>query len=216
VDVVTSHLDLFWAGYQTSVAICVCALVASLSLGLLLATMRVSPIPPLQTLGASYVTLLQNVPLSVVLYFVAFGVPELGIHASYFVFGVGGLSLYTAAFVCEAIRSGVNSVAVGQGEAARSIGMSSTQSLMIVIVPQAIRATVPPLSNTLLSMITNSAVVGAFGVGGDLFAASQTLTASQGYPYLPVLTGVAVGYLAITIPAAFGLRVLERRMAILR
>lgn len=216
MDVVTDHFDLFWSGYQRSVAICLWSLGGSLALGLILAAMRISAIPPLRAASRVVVTVVQNTPLSLVLFFVAFGLPEVGIHGSYYVFGVGGLVLYTSAFVCEAVRSGVNSVSRGQSEAARSIGMSSGQTLVTIIVPQAVRSTIPPLSNTVISMFTNSAVVGAFGVGGDLFAASQRLTSSMGYPNFPVLTGIAVGYLAITIPAAFLLRLLERKVAILR
>ena len=216
MDVITQHLDLFWSGYLRSVGICLWSLAGSLALGLALAAMRVSPIPPLQAAAATYVTLVRNTPISVVLFFVAFGLPEIGINSSYYVFGVSGLILYTGAFVCEAVRSGVNSVAFGQAEAARSLGMSTNQTLLNVIIPQAVRATVPPLSNTVISMFTNSAVVGAFGVGRDLFAASQTLTASQGFPNLPVITGVGIGYLAITIPAALLLRMLEKKVAIQR
>jgi glutamate transport system permease protein len=216
MDVITQHFDLFWSGYLRSVAICLWSLAGSLVLGLILAAMRVSPIPPLRAAGATYVTLVRNTPISVVLFFVAFGLPEIGIHSSYYIFGVSGLILYTSAFVCESVRSGVNSVAIGQAEAARSLGMSTNQTLFNVIVPQAVRATVPPLSNTVISMFTNSAVIGAFGVGRDLFAASQTLTSSMGFPNLPVLTGVGVGYLAITIPAALLLRLLERKVAIRR
>jgi glutamate transport system permease protein len=216
MDVVTQHFGLFWSGYLRSIAICLWALAGSLVLGIILAGMRVSPIAPFRGAVNAYVTLVRNTPLSVVLFFVAFGLPEIGLHSSYYIFGVSGLVLYTAAFVCEAVRSGINSVAVGQAEAARSLGLSTNQTLFNIILPQAVRATVPPLSNTVISMFTNSAVVGAFGVGGDLFSASQTLTASLGYPNLPVIIGVGVGYLAITIPAALLLRLLERKVAIIR
>ena len=121
------------------------------------------------------------------------------INGAYLWFGVTGLILYTSAFVCEAIRSGVNAVSAGQAEAARSIGMTFGQSLQIVVLPQALRS-----------------VVGAFGVGGDLFSAGVTLTGAEGYAALPVFTGVALGYLAITIPAGLALGVIERRVAIAR
>ncbi|SIM59436.1 amino acid ABC transporter permease [Micromonospora cremea] len=213
MDAFTDNIDLFWSGYLRSVGICLWALVGSLALGLVLAAMRVSPIPPLRALAAGFVNALRNTPLALVLFFMAFGLPELGINASYYLFAVAGLILYTAAFVCEAVRSGINTVPAGQAEAARSIGMTFAQSLSTVVLPQAVRTVVPPLASVIIAMFKNSAVVGAFGVGRDLFSVSGTLTSAQGYPNLPVLTGVAVGYLAITIPAALLLHVIERRVA---
>src|SRR5690606_18495297 len=100
--------------------------------------------------------------------------------------------------------------------AARSLGMSNTQTLTQVIVPQAVRTTVPPLANTIVAMVTNSAVVGAFGVGRDLFSVSAYLTSSLGYPNLPVLTAIGIGYMLVTIPIALFLRCVERKVAIQR
>ena len=90
------------------------------------------------------------------------------------------------------------------------------QSLREVILPQAFRTSVPPVGSVLIAMMKNSAVVGAFGVGRDLFSVGATLTSAQGYPALPVLTGMAVGYLLITIPAGLLLAVIERKVAIVR
>ena len=89
--------------------------------------------------------------------------------------------LYSAAFVCEAVRSGINAVPTGQAEAARSLGLTFRQSLTTVVLPQALRTVVAPLGGVLISMCKNSAVVGAFGVGRDLFSVSATLTSAQGY-----------------------------------
>ncbi len=108
-----------------------------------------------------------------VLFFCAFGLPEIGINRSFWFFGVTGLVLYTSAFVCEAVRSGINSVSPGQAEAARAIGLTFTQSLGQVVLPQALRTVVPPLGSVIIAMFKNSAVVGAFGVGGDLFSAGR-------------------------------------------
>lgn len=150
------------------------------------------------------------------LFFCAFGLPEVGINGQYFWFGVTGLVLYTSAFVCEAVRSGINSVSAGQAEAARAVGLNFGQSLSYVIMPQAVRSVVPPLGSVIIAMIKNSAIVGAFGVGGDLFAVGQQLSSAQGKAALPVLTGVALGYLVITIPGGLLLGWLERKVAIAR
>ena len=216
MDAVTENLGLFLDGYLRSLTICLLAMVGSLVLGVLIAACRVSPVPPLRAFGTFWVTTFRNTPLSVVLFFCAFGLPELGINRSFFFFGVLGLILYTSAFVCEAIRSGINSVPAGQAEASRSIGLTFLQTLRFVVLPQALRTVVPPLGSVIIAMFKNSAVVGAFGVGGDLWSTGQTLTSARGYAALPTFIGVALGYLAITLPAGALLQVLERRVAIAR
>ena len=216
MDAVTDNLDLFVEGYLTSLRIILVALVGSLVLGLVIAMCRVSPVPPLQRFGAFWVTTFRNTPLSVVLFACAFGLPELGINRTFYFFGVLGLVLYTSAFVCEAVRAGINSVPAGQAEAARSIGLNFTQGLRYVVLPQALRTVVPPLGSVVIAMMKNSAVVGAFGVGGDLWSTGATLTSARGYETLPVFIGVAIGYLCITLPAGALLQVIERRVAIAR
>ncbi len=216
MDAVFDNIDLFVDGYLTSWRIILGALVGALLLGVIIAAFRVSPVPPLRAFGSFWVTTFRNTPLSVVLFFCAFGLPELGINRSFFFFGVLGLILYTSAFVCEAVRSGINSVSAGQAEAARSIGLNFTQSLRFVVLPQALRTVVPPLGSVIIAMFKNSAVVGAFGVGGDLWSTGQTLTSARGYETFPIFIGMAVGYLAITLPAGAALQVIERRVAIAR
>lgn len=216
MGVILEKSGLYWHGFLTTLGICLWAGVGALVLGTLLAACRVSPVPPARWVGTSYVNLFRNCPLTVVLFFVAFGMPELGVNSSYYRFGIAGLILYTAAFVCEAVRSGINAVPSGQAEAARSIGLTFGQSLRMVVLPQALRTVVPPLGSVVIAMFKNSAIVGAFGVGGDLFSVGESLTSAQGYAALPVLTGVALGYLALTIPSGLALQVIERRVAILR
>ncbi|MGQ0630256.1 MAG: amino acid ABC transporter permease [Sporichthyaceae bacterium] len=216
MDVVIDNFALFRTGFFKTLGIVAWSGLGALLLGTILASFRVSPIPPLRWVGTSYVTIFRNCPLTVVLFFIAFGIPEIGINQSYYRFAVGALALYTAAFVCEAIRSGINAVPTGQAEAARSIGLGFRQSLRFVVLPQALRSVVPPLGSVIIAMIKNSAIVGAFGVGGELFGIINTLTGSQGLDALPVITGVAVGYLLLTIPAGLLLGVLERRVAVQR
>ncbi len=216
MDAVTENLDLFWSGFLRSLGICLWAMIGSLVLGTLIAACRVSPVPALRAFGTAWVTTIRNCPLTVVLFFMAFGLPEVGVNASFYVFGVSALVIYTSAFVCEAVRSGINSVSAGQAEAARAIGLTFTQSLSQVVLPQALRSTVPPLGSVIIAMFKNSAVVGAFGVGRDLWSVYKNLTSAQGYDNLPVITGVALGYLAITIPAGLFLAYAERKVAIAR
>jgi glutamate transport system permease protein len=216
VSPVFENLDLYVDGFLTSLSIIVVAMIGSLLLGTLIAAFRVSPVPPLRAFGTFWVSTFRNTPLSVVLFFCAFGLPELGINRTFYFFGVLGLILYTSAFVCEAIRSGINSVSAGQAEAARSIGLNFSQSLRFVVLPQALRTVVPPLGSVIIAMFKNSAVVGAFGVGGDIFSTGATLTSARGFETLPIALGMAFFYLCLTIPAGAVLQVIERRVAIAR
>lgn len=216
MDVIIENFGVFADGFVKTLQICLYAAVGSLLLGTVMAAFRVSPIAPLRWVGTTWVTVFRNCPLTVVLFFCAFGLPELGINGAYYWFGITGLVLYTSAFVCEAVRSGINSVAAGQAEAARAIGLTFTQSLGQVVLPQAFRTVVPPLGSVIIAMIKNSAIVGAFGVGGELFSVQATLVSARGLPLIPVLLGMAAGYLIITLSAGAVLSVLERRLAVAR
>ncbi|MGH3794438.1 MAG: amino acid ABC transporter permease [Pseudonocardiaceae bacterium] len=216
MHIIVDNIGLYRDGLLKTLQICLYAAIGSLVLGTVIAAFRVSPIPPLRAVGTAWVTVFRNCPLTIVLFFCAFGLPELGINGAYFWFGVGGLTLYTSAFVCEAVRSGINAVPPGQAEAARAVGLTFIQSLRQVVLPQALRSVVPPLGSVLIAMVKNSAIVGAFGVGGELFSVQASLTSAQGLDLIPVLLGVAAGYLIITIPAGLALEVIERRVAVLR
>ena len=213
---VIDNLDLYWSGFLTSLEFIVYSLIGSMILGTVIAAFRVSPIAALRGFGSAYVTVVRNCPLTIVLFFMAFGLPELGINRSYFFFGIAGLVIYTSAFVCEALRSGINAVDAGQAEAARAIGLTFSQTMSEVVLPQAFRSAVPPLGSVQIAMFKNSAVAGAFGIGGDLFSVGKNLTSAQGYSYIPVLTGVAIGYLIITLSAGACLALIERKVAIAR
>lgn len=216
MDSVYANLDLFFSGWLGTLEICLAAVIGSLVLGTALAAARVSPVPVLQKFVTGYLFVVLNCPLAVVLFFIAFGLPQIGINGSYFAFGVSGLILYTAAFVCEALRGGINSINVGQAEAARSLGLSVGGVLARVILPQALRSSVPPMTNVMVQMIKNSAIVGAFGVGGDLFKVADSLVAGQGLPAIPILAGVIAGYLLTILPIAALMGALERKVSVAR
>lgn len=215
MNVLIDNFSLYVDGLLTTLAICGYGAAGALVLGTILGTFRVSPVPPLRWVGTAWVNVFRNCPLVIVLFFCAFGLPEVGINGDYFWFGVTGLIVYTSAFVCEAVRSGINSVSQGQAEAARAVGLTFSQTLTAVILPQAWRTVIPPLGSVIIAMIKNSAIVGAFGVGGELFSAQANLS-SAGKALVPVLLGVVVGYLIITIPAGLLLNLLERKVAIAR
>src|SRR6266567_2140230 len=117
----------------------------ALVLGTITAAARVSPVPPLRAAGAFYVETLRNTPLTVIFVLFFFGLPKVGIQYSPFVSAIIVLGLYTGTFVGETVRSGINSVAQGQAEAARSLGLTFPQVLGVVVLPQAFRTVVAPL-----------------------------------------------------------------------
>ncbi|MGN0063660.1 MAG: amino acid ABC transporter permease [Nocardioides sp.] len=147
--------------------------------GTLLAACRVGPISILRTVGTAYVTIVRNTPLVMIFMFMLFGAGkvfdtlrfswvnvQIGPFdfTAFFTVAVVSCSLYTSAFICEAIRSGVNAVPLGQAEAARAIGLPFSGVLTQVVLPQAFRASVPPLASTLIALLKNTSVAGVFGV----------------------------------------------------
>src|SRR6266545_1433562 len=164
MDVLIENFDQILDGFRTTLALFVISGLCALVLGTILAGMRVSPVPPLRAAGTVYVNVARNTPLLLVFVFITFGLPALGIRFSFFILAVIALTLYTAAFITEAIRSGINAVSAGQAEAARSIGMTFGQTLTIVVLPQAFRTVIPPLASIMIALVKNTAVAEAFGV----------------------------------------------------
>jgi glutamate transport system permease protein len=215
VDAVLDNLDAYRQGFVTTLELSVLASVLALLLGTVLAAMRVSPVPTLRAAGAAYVEVVRNTPLTLVFFFVVFVLPQVDIILPYFVFAVMALTIYHAAFFCEAVRSGINAVGVGQAEAARSIGLTFGQSLQLVVLPQAIRTVIPPLINVVIALIKNSSIAAAFAVV-ELTATGTRLANANGDAVIPILAGVAVCYLVLTLPSGWLAGLLERRVAILR
>jgi glutamate transport system permease protein len=215
VDAVLDNLDTYREGFVTTLELSVLSSVLALVGGTLLAAMRVSPVPTLRAAGATYVELVRNTPLTVVFFFVVFVLPQLDILLPYFAFAVIALTVYHAAFFCEAVRSGINAVGVGQAEAARSIGLTFRQSLRLVVLPQAFRTVIPPLINVVIALIKNSSIAAAFGVV-ELTATGTRLANANGDAVIAVLVGVAVCYLVLTLPSGWLAGRLERRVAVAR
>lgn len=234
-------VEPFVDGFLVTFQLCLLSAVGALILGALIAALRVSPLPPLRAIGTAYVTVFRNVPLTVVIFFAAFGLPELGItHANFlkipilssimeplgmdvpfFRFAVIALVTYTAAFVCEAFRSGINAVSQGQAEAARSLGLSFTQNLRHIIFPQAWRYAIVPLGSVIIAMLKNSALAGAFGgVSGDLMGTADSIlsdpSAETAASLTMVFAGISIGYLIMTVPLGLFLDHVEKQRAVAR
>jgi glutamate transport system permease protein len=209
----------FWVNIQLTFW----AAIFSLVLGTLLALMRISPIASLRWAGTLYVNVLRNTPLTIIMTFMVLAVwTQLQISLSqdfatnFFRFAVVGLTVYHAAFVCEAIRSGVNTVPVGQAEAARAIGLSFLPAARLIILPQAFRGAVAPLGNTLIALLKNSTVAAAASVSTETSSLMRTMIEfNSNYIYAIFLT-FAVGYVILVIPIGLLTTSLSNRLAVRR
>ena len=212
MDAVLDNLTLYRQGFLTTPALTALSSALALALGTLLAAMRVSPVPPLRAAGTAYVETVRNTPLTVVFFFAVFVLPQVDITLSFFVFAVVAVTLYHAAFFCEAVRSGINAVSAGQAEAARSIGLTFGQSLRLVILPQAFRTVIPPIINVVIALTKNTSIAAAFGVL-ELTGVGQRLANANSDAVIPLLLGIIVCYLVITLPSGWLAGALERRVA---
>ena len=213
---VLENFALLRSAFLTTLSLAVVSGVCALVLGTLLAGMRVSPIPPLRGLSAFYVETFRNTPLTVVFFFLFFGIIEIDLQfPSRFITAVAALSLYTAAFVCEALRSGINAVPAGQAEASRAIGLTFGQSLTTVVLPQAFRTVVPPLGNVWIALAKNTSIAAGFAVP-ELTGLLQRLSSVNADRILAVFLAIVAAYLLITLPSAAILHAVERRVAIVR
>lgn len=194
----------------------------ALVLGTILALMRISPLPSLQWAGAAYVNLVRNIPLTVVMMFAAFVLwPQLGVQFAekfadnFFWLAVWALSLYTASFICESIRSGVNTVPLGQAEAARAVGLSFLPAARLVILPQAFRGSIAPLGNTVIALIKNTTVASAISVS-EISLLMKGMVEQHGNYVIPIFLTVAAGFVIIVIPVGLLVTYLSRRLAVVR
>jgi glutamate transport system permease protein len=209
VDAVLDNLDVFVDGFTTTITLTLLAAVGALVLGTLIAAMRVSPVPPFRWAGTAYVNLVRNTPLTVVFFMVVFGLPEVGVLVSFYQFAVIALAVYTAAFVAEAVRSGINSVPPGQAEASRAVGMTFTQTLRLVVLPQAFANIIPPLASVFIALLKNTSIAFAFGVFEGTQAMTRLITAN-GSAVIYLLMTAALIYLALALIASFLFSRLER------
>jgi len=215
MDTLWDSRQVVLAAFGQTLGLLVVAGLGALVLGTILGAFRVSAVPALRAVGTAYVTVFRNTPLLVVFLLIYYGLPELEVRPPQFWRATIALVLYTAAFICEAVRSGVNAVDSGQAEAARSIGMGFGQSLRLVVLPQAFRAVVPPLANVLIALAKNTSLVAGFGIADATFRMRGLINNNPGDVYV-IFVGIALGYVLIVAVIAFIARGLERQLAVAR
>ena len=215
-------LEAFW----TTIQLTVFSAVGALILGTVLAAMRLAPVPMLNWLGTTYVNVVRNTPLTLIILFCSFGLAQtLGvtfvdsnsptsIEDSNFRLAVLGLTVYTASFVCETVRSGVNTIPLGQAEAARSLGLSFGQNLRIILLPQAFRAVIIPLGSVLIALTKNTTIASAIGVAEAALLMKEMIENTAAL--LTVGAIFALGFVVLTLPLGLFFGWLGKRFAVAR
>ncbi|ORV98377.1 amino acid ABC transporter permease [Mycobacterium kyorinense] len=204
------YREQIFSAFGVTVELSVLSAVGALILGTALAAMRLAPVPVLNWIGAGYVNLVRNTPLTLIILFCSFGLSQtLGvtladsasptsIDDSDFRLAVLGFTVYTASFVCESVRSGVNTVPVGQAEAARSLGLTFGQNLRLILLPQAFRAVIVPLGSVLIALTKNTTIASAIGVGEAALLMKSMIENTAAL--IEVGAIFAVGFLVLTLP----------------
>ncbi|GAA1634326.1 amino acid ABC transporter permease [Catellatospora bangladeshensis] len=217
-----ANLQLYIDGFLMILKLTGASSLLALVLGLLLAACRVAPVPVLRAFGAGWVHLFRNTPLTLVILFCYFGLYSAvgvefseDIHVNNYWLAVVGLSAYTAAFVCEAIRSGINTVPLGQAEAARALGLTFTQNLRLIILPQAMRSVVAPLGSILIALTKNATIAGVIGVA-EASNAMKGLIEARGDQTIAIFLVFALTFVALLVPVGYGFTALANRLMVRR
>ncbi len=232
MDAIAESYEIIGIAFATTVLLFVFSGIGSLLLGSLLVTLRVGPIGVMRRTAATYVILVRNTPLLLILLFFSIAAPKIGINFQFveiiistgwgdvrmtnaFAGAVVGLTLYTASFVCEALRSGVNAVPVGQAEAARAIGLPFAGVMSNVVLPQAMRAALPPLASTIIALLKNTTVATSVLVLEAAYQLDQLLDKfpTDRWPILLLFAGTFV--VMVEVVSFFSNR-LERRWRVAR
>lgn len=213
--------------FLVTIELTILSAIGSLIWGILLAGMRVSPVPVMRWFGATYVTIFRNAPLTVLIVATSVVLSDtLGVRLASrtsptfladnaFRLAVLGFVVYTSTFVCEAIRSGINTVPTGQAEAARAIGMTFTQNLRIIVLPQALRAVIAPLASVLIALTKNTTVAASIGVAEAALLMS-TMVENKSNALFSVFLVFAFGFVVLTLPVGLLLGVLAKKVAVKR
>jgi putative glutamine transport system permease protein len=202
---------LLRVGLLTTARLSFLSILISLAFGTLIGILRVSPVAPLRVLAAGYVEFFRNLPLLIVLAFIFYGLPKAGVTFPTFESGVIGMSVYTAAFVAEVVRAGLQSISHGQIEAGRALGLSYLQLLRLVLLPQVFRMIVPPLGTVFIALVKNTSVASAIVVEEVMYQA-EVIAGRYFFPDVFLITGVL--YLVITVPLAGAVNLAEQRLRV--
>jgi glutamate transport system permease protein len=218
VGVISNNLDVWWDGLLGTLILFLAGGVVALVLGTIVGAMRVSPIPIARAVGTLYVNTIRNTPLTLVFFAFAFALPPLfGLKLTApipLLLAICALGIYTATYVAETIRSGINTVPVGQAEAARALGLTFGQVMSLVVMPQAFRSVIPPLMSVLIALLKNTTVAAGFSVVN--LGSVRAYLSERGENQLVVILWVAVVFVALVLLLSWVQRSLENRWRVAR
>ncbi len=216
-----------WAAFWVTIQLTVYSAVGSLVWGTALAAMRVGPVPLMRAFATGYINIFRNTPLTVLIVGTSVVLADtlnfhLASRASHtylvddaFRLAILGFVLYTSTFVCESIRSGINTVPPGQAEAARAIGLTFLQNMRIIVLPQAFRAVIAPLASVLIALTKNTTVAASIGVGEAALLMSE-MVENEGNALMSVFAVFALGFVVLTLPVGLILGNVAKRMSVKR
>jgi aspartate/glutamate/glutamine transport system permease protein len=215
-EVLTEHLPEFSSGLWVTFRLVVISFVIAMTVGTGVAVLRVAPSAWLNRLGGVYVEFFRNIPLLVLLIISFAGLRRAGVPISPWVAGTASLGLYTAAYIAEALRSGVFAVGQGQIDAGLSLGLSYPRVMRRIVIPQAFRTVIPAISSLVIAMIKNSAIIGVSLLAlPDLLAEARVVNAET-FQTTEVFFWAGAGYLLLTATATLAFRYLESRYRVRR
>ena len=216
LNVLTDHWSEFSSGFWVTVRLVVISFGIAMVVGTLVAALRIAPSKSLRRVGGVYVEIFRNIPLLVLLFISYAGLRRGGVDINAWVAGTASLGLYTAAYVAEALRSGVFSVGKGQIEASLSLGFSYAETLRRIVLPQAFRTVISPLGSLTIAMIKNSAIIGVSLLALPDLLKQARIVQARTFQTDETFFWAAVGYLILTVAVTLVIRNLERRFAIRR
>lgn len=215
-----------WPAYWTTLKLTFFAAIGSLVWGTVLAAFRVSPVPVMRAFGTGYVTIVRNTPLTLIVIFCSIGLYQnLGltlapenenfVENNNFWLAVVGFVLYTSTFVCETLRSGFNTVPLGQAEAARSLGLGFSRVFGLVVLPQAARSVIGPMGSVLIALTKNTTIASAIGVAEASLLMKEQIE-NHADQIIAIFAIIAVGFMIITLAEGYVFGWLARRLAVRR
>jgi polar amino acid transport system permease protein len=199
-------------GLVTTFVIAVCAMILAVAIGFAFGIVRSQAPRTLDLPVLAVVEFFRGIPLLVLMYFLFFGLPQLGLHTTGNAAAIAALALYAGALGSEIVRGAIASIPGGQREAASALGLGRAQTLALVVIPQAVRRMLPPFVALFALIVESSSLASLIDVNDVLEAARQHVE-SDGSIALPVYLTVLVAYFAINFPVSVASRSLERRMA---
>lgn len=214
MGVITDNWDLWVDATVGTLTIFFWGLIIALVLGFIVGAMRVSPVPIARAVGSGYVNLVRNTPLTLMFFVFAFAVPPVFGIQDFMLLGILAIGLYTATYVAETLRSGINTVPVGQAEAARAVGMSFGQVMRHIVLPQAARSVVPPMMSVIIAFLKNTTVAAGFSILN--LGSIRPYLSERGENAMSVLLWVAVIFVVMVFILSFIQRALEKKWRIAR